>query len=67
MGAEAEWSVLEKECFAVVESMRNLDYLVTGRTVAIFTDHANLVYLFDPYGQKAGISKHTVNQLMRGV
>lgn len=64
-GAVAGWSVPDEEGFAMVESMTNLDYLVTGRTVAIFTDHANLVYLFDPYGQSFGMSKHTASKLMR--
>ncbi len=53
-GFAANWSVPEKEGFAIVESMCRLDYLVSGYTVHIFTDHANLVYLFDPYGRNPG-------------
>ena len=33
--------------------------------MAIFTDHANLVYLFDPYGQNPGLSRNTACKLMR--
>ena len=64
-GASKNWSVPEKEGFAIVEAMCRLDYLITGRTVSIFTDHANLVYLFDPYGKNPGISRHTASKLMR--
>ena len=36
-----------------------------GRRVAISTDHANLVYFFDPHGQNPGIPQHTASKLMR--
>lgn len=45
--------------------MGNLDYPVTGGTVALLTDHANLVYLLDRYGQTLGISRHMASKLMR--
>lgn len=45
--------------------MCRLDYIICGRTVSIFTDHANLVYLFDPYGRNPGIARHTASKLMR--
>ena len=48
-----------------MESMSKLDYLVTGRTVAIFTDRANLVYLFDPYGKNPGMARHKASKLIR--
>ena len=64
-GSAANWSVPEKEGYAIVEAMCRLDYLVMGREVNIFTDHANLVYLYDPYGRNPGISRHTASKLMR--
>lgn len=42
-GSALNWSVPEKEVYAIVESMCRLDYLVHGTEVNIFTDHANLV------------------------
>ena len=45
--------------------MCRLDSLVFGREVTIFTDHANLVYLYDPYGNSTSIAKHTASKLMR--
>eukprot|EP00171_Calliarthron_tuberculosum_P005938 IDg5938t1 len=55
----------EKEGFAIVGSMTRLDYLVLGRVVSIFTDHANLVYLYDTYGRNPGIARYTASKLMR--
>ena len=45
--SSANWSVPEKEGFAIVEAMCRLHYLVMGCEVNIFTDHANLD-LYDP-------------------
>ncbi len=64
-GSSANCSVPEKEGFAVIEAMCRLDYLVSGHKVTIFTDHANLVYLYDPYGRNPGIVRHTASKLMR--
>lgn len=31
----------------------------------MFTDHANLVYIFDPYGRNPGKPRHTASKFMR--
>lgn len=64
-GSAANWSVPEKEGFAIVEGMCRLDYLISGHVVSIFTDHANLVYLYDPIGRNPGIPRHTASKLTR--
>ena len=64
-GSSKNWSVPEKEGFSIVESMCRVDYLVMGREVSIYTDHANLVQLYDPYGKHPGIPRHTASKLMR--
>ena len=64
-GSSTNWFVPEKEGYAVVEAMSKLDYIVMGREVNIFTEHANLVYLYDPYGRNPGVSRHTASKLMR--
>jgi len=64
-GASANWSIVEKEAFSIVESMTRLEYLIAGKEVSLFTDHANLTYIFDPVGQNPGIARHTANKLMR--
>ena len=64
-GASSNWSIVEREAFALVESMTRLEYLIAGKEVFLFTDHANLVYIFDPVGQNPGIARYTANKLMR--
>lgn len=59
------WSVVEKEAFAVVESMTRLDFLTSAGEVHLFTDHSNLTYIFDPYGQNPGINRQVATKLMR--
>lgn len=54
----------EKEGSAIFEEMYRLDYLVSGRKISIFTDHENLVYLYDPYGRNPGIARHTEKKLI---
>lgn len=63
--ASLNWSVPEKEGFAIVQSMCRLDDIICGRTLPIFTDHANEVYRIDPCGRNSGIARHIATKLMR--
>lgn len=64
-GHAARWSIVEKEAFAVVEAMSRLDFMMALREVHVFTDHANLTYIFDPYGNHPGINRQVANKLIR--
>ena len=65
-GSSANWSVPEKEGYSIVASMTKLDYLTMCQNgVSIFTDHRNLLYIFNPLGQDASVSKHIVSKLSR--
>jgi hypothetical protein len=46
-GSELNWSVTDKEAWAIVVAYRRLDYLLWGE-VFLFTDHRNLAYVFSP-------------------
>ena len=59
------WSVPEKEGFAIVEAMTKLDYLTMGRRVYISTDHANLLQLYDPENSRCQIPRYAMNKMMR--
>lgn len=43
--------------------MTRPDYIKAARRTSIYTNHANLVYMYDPVGKNPGSSKHTANKL----
>lgn len=64
-GSSSIWSIVEKEAFSVVDSMKRLDHYTAAGEISLYTDHPNPVYTVAPYGRTPGISKHTANKLMR--
>ena len=58
-------SSVEKEAVAVVHSMSQLDFLTASGQVHLYTDHENIIYIFDPYKCNPGISKQVANKSMR--
>jgi RNase H-like domain found in reverse transcriptase/Reverse transcriptase (RNA-dependent DNA polymerase) len=64
-GPLASWAIVEKEAYSIVESMIRFEHVVGGRHVSLYTDHSDLIYIFDPYGQNPGIARHTASKLMR--
>ena len=46
-GFQLNWSIVDKEGFAIVAAIRRLEYLIWGG-VKIFCDHRNLAYIFSP-------------------
>jgi hypothetical protein len=54
--AASRWPTVEKEAFVIVKSCKRLEYLLLrpgGFTV--FTDHRNLMYIFNPRAFDAGV------------
>jgi hypothetical protein len=59
---EKNWSVAEKEGFAIKDTMQKLDYLLQMRKkFKLFCDHKNLVTIFSP----RNVSKPTAQKLQR--
>jgi RNase H-like domain found in reverse transcriptase len=57
-GASCNWSVIENEALAVIRSLTTLDsFCMTDAGVTIYTDHHNLVYLFNPLSAEPGIQQ----------
>jgi RNase H-like domain found in reverse transcriptase len=59
----ASWAIVEKEAYSTVETKIRFDHIVGWRHVSLYTDHSNLVYIFDPYGQNPGIVRHAASKL----
>lgn len=65
-GSRARWSTPEKEAFAIVESVSRLDYiLLRPEGFQLFTDHKNLIYIFNPTSVNGNLQKHIVNKVER--
>ncbi|KAH9109965.1 hypothetical protein AeMF1_015085 [Aphanomyces euteiches] len=65
-GASYRWPIVEKEAFAVVESCKRLEYLlIRPDGFRLFTDHLNLVYMFNPYGTSPNMAKYQAHKLQR--
>lgn len=65
-GSSSRWSTAEKEAFAIVECISRLDYIVLRpEGFFLFTDHKNLVFIFDPVSVNARIQKHVANKIER--
>ena len=43
--AELRWSIFEKEAFAIFRSLKRFEYILTGITFILRTDHRNLIYM----------------------
>jgi RNase H-like domain found in reverse transcriptase len=53
-GASGRWSIIEKEAFAILASCERLDWLLLRpEGFSLFTDHTNLIYIFNPHGNAA--------------
>ncbi|KAF0716554.1 Aste57867_2784 [Aphanomyces stellatus] len=65
-GAAQRWAIVEKEAFSIVECLKRADYLLhRPGGFALFTDHANLKFIFNPASVNAAIPKYTTAKLDR--
>lgn len=62
-GSSHRWSVIEKEAFAIVESVERLDFLLTRiKPFYIMTDHKNLQYIFAPNNELKTATRHKISR-----
>jgi transposase InsO family protein len=59
---EVRWSVIEKECYAIVVSFRKFEYLIRDKHFTLRTDHKNLTYVNDPPSPKVRRWKITLQE-----
>jgi hypothetical protein len=66
VGVAARWPTIEKEAYAIVEATRILDYLLLRpKGFRLYTDHQNLVYIFDPYATDGTMARYQADKLQR--
>lgn len=64
--AELRWSTIEKEAYAIMATVERMHWLLaTHRGFDLYTDHNNLVFLFDPTAVVADISQTTLRKVLR--
>jgi len=60
------WSVLEKEAFAVMNTLDRMHWIVaTPDGFDLYTDHNNLIFLFDPLAVVPDMSQTSLRKVLR--
>ena len=58
---ETHWTTYERKAYAVVQAFRKLDYiLLCEDSTRIFTDHRNLLFVFNPVALEPYLGRHKV-------
>jgi RNase H-like domain found in reverse transcriptase/Reverse transcriptase (RNA-dependent DNA polymerase)/Integrase core domain/Integrase zinc binding domain/Chromo (CHRromatin Organisation MOdifier) domain len=65
-GPMKRWPIIEKEAYAILTSCERMAWLLQRpEGFSLYTDHRNLVYVFNPYGAPSHLSAHTAAKLIR--
>lgn len=65
-GAQLGWSTLEKEAYAIMATIERMHWiLATTDGFDLFTDHHNLIFLFDPLAVVPNISQTSLRKVLR--
>lgn len=60
------WSTVEKEAFAVLNTLDRMHWLVTNPDgFDLYTDHNNLIFLFDPLSVVPDLSQTSLRKVLR--
>ena len=64
--AKLNWTMFEKEGFAIFQAFYKPDYfLLSERPAHVFTDHRNLLFLFAPLALEPALDLHVVSKVRR--
>ncbi|GMG14688.1 unnamed protein product [Phytophthora fragariaefolia] len=65
-GAQLRWPTIEKEAYAIIEAVKRLEYLLLRPGgFHLFTDHRNLVYMFNPGASDSSMQRYQADKLQR--
>lgn len=65
-GADKNWSMYEKEGFAIFQVFEEIDYLLFGENpTRVFTDHRSLLFVFAPLAFKPALGRHIIANVQR--
>lgn len=64
--AELRWATIEKEAYATMATVERMNWLLaTTDGFDLFTDHKNLIFLFDPLAVVTDMSQTTLRKVLR--
>jgi len=64
--SELHWSTYEKEGFSIYQVFKRLDYLLLGSIPShVYTDHRNLLFVYNPMSIEPAMGRHIVNKVQR--
>lgn len=65
-GAKLGWSTYEKEAFAIVQTFKKMEYaIISSKKTFVFTDHRNLLFVFNPRAMNPDLKAHIVKKVQR--
>lgn len=65
-GPQLGWSTLEKEAFAIMATVERMHWLLaTTDGFDLYTDHHNLIFLFDPLAVVPDLSQTSLRKVLR--
>ena len=65
-GSSSRWSTAEKEATSIINSVDRLDYLLMRpQGFHLFTDHSNLVFIFNPETAALRMNKGSISKIHR--
>ena len=65
-GSQLGWTTFEKEAFAIFQTFEKLDYmLMSSKPVHVYTDHRNLLFVFDPLSLEPALGRHIISKVQR--
>ena len=63
---QRNWTTFEQEAYAVFQTFERMDYMFACEdNIHIYTDHRNLLFVFDPLSLKPSLGRHVVNKVYR--
>lgn len=63
---EPGWSTLEKEAYAVLDSIERSNWLESAEDgFDLFTDHNNLIFIFDPLSLHPDVGLSSLGKVLR--
>jgi RNase H-like domain found in reverse transcriptase len=65
-GVQLRWTAPEKECFAIVDTVTKVNYLLlSDDELSILSYHLNLKYIYNPLSADLILARHVVHKLQR--